>query len=442
MSDHTLIIDDPNLPFLELAWSPDRLTELFNHHVSDKRVSVSVDDVIYTPATRCIIRCSLQVVEDPGSPRRSALVSMSKDSRFRPKDSTEPHSRRNADTSYVADYGCLIEQFPADWGLPTLRGALSLSEITPVLAAALEDREDAPISWQAADVLHYRPHRRCVLRYRPEAPYDEQASLIVKVYPPGSKAEEAARRMRALRQQAASAGLDIPAPLVLDEHLNVLVMARAPGSSLKQRLRAAPTEEAARATTALAATALAALHSLHMDGGGGGPHTLSSEIARLRKRAALLALVAPELARAINASMDRVERLLHRHPLEVVSVGHGDFTLSQLLADGDHVAMVDFDRTAPADPALDVGNLMGKLYRDALDAPGTKLDGLADTFLAQYELASGRANGLADRARLVQALTIVRWALRSFSPRGGGGGDASSYPFLLLEEANRCLTHG
>lgn len=432
------LISDPNLPHLELAWSPERLAELFNRHAGRALVSVRVDDVFYAPATRCIIRCSLTSIGEPDLPPRPALVSMAKDDRFHPSGSTEPQSGRDADASYIAEYGCLLEQFPADWGLPTLRGATSLSEITPVLAAALGDRSDAPVAWRAAQVLHYRPHRRCVLRYRPEAPDVEPDSVIVKVYPPGSKAGKAAHRMMTLRSGAASAGLDVPEPLLVDERLNVLVMAFARGTSLKQLLRAAPTAEAARQTTAAAASALAALHSLQMD--GGEPRTLELEIGRLRKRATLLALVAPALAGAVSATTDRLERLVQHHAPEIISVGHGDFTLSQLLAHGERVAMVDFDRISSADPALDVGNLMGKLHRDALDAPGTVLEGLPEVFLAQYESLSGRRNGLAERARLMQALTIVRWALRSLSPQSRGGGIESSYPFLLLEEANRCLS--
>jgi len=101
---------------------------------------------------------------------------------------------------------------------------------------------------------------------------------------------------------------------------------------------------------------------------------------------------------------------------------------------------VDYDMASLGDPAIDVGNFMAQFIKYALSAGLSHLRQSAPSFLAAYQARSAR-DGLTERARLFQALSLVRLAVREFrkSPRSYARKGQSSRPVLLLREAAACL---
>ena len=62
---------DPELPFLEMAWSPSQMLDFFNHRVLPivhphwEAVAVAINDMAYKPGARCEILYSLQLGDPP-----------------------------------------------------------------------------------------------------------------------------------------------------------------------------------------------------------------------------------------------------------------------------------------------------------------------------------------------------------------------------------------
>lgn len=434
MSAPTLLIDSA-LPSLEIAWSADRITELLNKHVlpiarpGQHAEESAIDYVVYTPGKKCLVSCSFRVRGHGPHETQAALVSLAAGDQLRRR-------RLSPAAIFVPSEHCLVELFPVDWNLPSLPDALSATHMT----AVLNDVRDADYVWADPQVLHYRPHRRCVMRYQRSGPVDDGADVFVKVYPPGSKAAEAAAVMAELRPSAAQEGLNIPQPLGVSDAVSSLLMDRARGSSMNEMMRMAGSQREAEAISGLVAGALTTLHSLPRSSDG-APRTLTSEMNRSRRHLDGLRIIVPELGHEVASMFDTISGFLDRFPTELVPVCHGDFTLNQLLCEGEDVSMVDFDRVSAGDPALDVGNLMAKLDRDTMNSNGAIVDDISEKFLEQYQLASGRRNALWERAQLTRAVAFVRSAIRSFrhAPQEfvHSGSDARS--FVYLEEARRCL---
>ncbi len=375
-------------------------------------------------AEKCVIRCSFHVNDESEAQPQVALVTM--------KGADAAQLDHLPDSEYASRLGCVVELFPADWALPTLPSVMSPQSMT----ATLGEARDPGLRWRSPDVLHYRPHRRCVLLYRPVfANEADDVDVIVKVFPPGPSAALAADLIADLRPKAAAAGLNIPRPLGVSEPMSALIMERAAGISMKARLRASTSSIEAIGTSALVAEALSALHTL-------GPipsarsRTLTSEIRRVRRHLTRLKIVAPELAGDVDALLNRIAFHDGQYPENFVSVCHGDFTLNQLLCDGDRVSMLDFDRASAGDAALDVGNLMAKLDREIKRSEHKWLEGMPEKFLEQYQTASGRTSGLVERAQLTRAFVHVQSAIRSFrhAPQEYMLNGSESRPYAYLRE--------
>jgi thiamine kinase-like enzyme len=63
--------------------------------------------------------------------------------------------------------------------------------------------------------------------------------------------------------------------------------------------------------------------------------------------------------------LERAGRLLDGSVQPLVP-SHGDFGWSQLIGDGESVALVDFDKAGMAERALDLGNLLAQTVRSGL----------------------------------------------------------------------------
>ena len=186
---------------------------------------------------------------------------------------------------------------------------------------------------------------------------------------------------------------------------------------------------------------LAALHGLRGD--GPAARSLDDDLASERTRAAGLHLVAPSLACQVDTLLESIAELAARQACPTPTLIHGDYAPSQLLLDRDRVAIVDFDTVGPGDPAIDVGNFMAESRRLAL-VPGQEyLRTLAAHFLAEYRARVPDA-GIVERARLGQAIALVRMALSSFqrAPHAWAASGSASLPGLLIQEAGACLQEG
>ena len=288
-------------------------------------------------------------------------------------------------------------------------------------------------------ILGYRPHNRAVIAYTP-ARGEDGNTVIGKLYRSASKAKRVWQTMRALHAGADSAWPGIPRPLALAEGHGLLLMTRLSGPSLREVLDAEPTVTRAGALGREAAEALTGLHAAPADGLRLKVKTLAAAAARVREQAEHVAQVAPLLARDIEGLLDGHARAVREAAWGECRLLHGDCTLRHFLQHAGGVAVLDFDRFCLGDPALDIGYFMAEAHADAVRTGRAELRVLAASFLAEYEGRCGERS-LADRARVVQGVVLLSYALRRFrtGPLDFALEASSSLPARLVQEAAGCF---
>jgi aminoglycoside phosphotransferase (APT) family kinase protein len=438
--------EDPKLPLVGLAWAPAELGELLNRHVlpaisrDDEVTGVAIEQLSYTPGIKCTGLYSLRFGESPNASTGRAVVSFAKRAKLR-----EIHSRHYGDTEptdrpisaravLLPELRCLVELFPSDWGLLSLARAMEAAEVASMLSpAGTRPSESLP----EVEVLRYKPHRRCVLRYGLESGAGRR-EVVGKVYRPGQRAAEAWRTLAAAHARERDDSVVIPAPLRLVRGWDLVLMEHVAGSPMEQVLEGTGGPRRVDQAAQLAATALTTLHQLPLR--GSAVRLLEHDLQVERKRAAPLQLVAPLLARQVETLLDRIALLVERTACPVPTAIHGDFAPSQLMLDGERAAVVDFDTVCLGDPAIDVGNFAAESRRLALTPGQSHVRQLATQFIAECR-ARGVGDGIVERARLYEAIALVRMAISSFqrSPRGLIETPRRSLPILLLREAAACL---
>ena len=422
--------EDRALPFLGMAWSRSEAPQFFNRHVlpalcpGREVKAVAIEDMTYFPGRKCEILYSLQL--DDTSARHSpwAVATFTKDDRA--QKIYARHYGEGVPTSgarglcpavCLPEYGCVVELFPWDWRLPSLRGAMNAAAIRSLLPAG--DGAARSGGYPQIQVLRYRPHLHCVMRYAlesAEGPDHTSAKrlgrdmmLVGKVYSPGPHAAQAWRALHTLHSQAIP-GVTIPGPFLLEPEWNLVLMECAPGTSMKQVLAQATSRRHAEAVVRLAVRTLVWLHNLRLQ--TQTVWTLADELGHIHRLNTRVRLVAPQLADQVNSLLDRLATLAPESRVDACI--HGDCKPSQFLVDDDRVALVDFDRGCLGDVAVDIGNFTAALHKEAVRGCEHSRE-LASFFLAEYERCSGKT-GLGDRARVFRAAALVRMAVSAKRP--------------------------
>jgi aminoglycoside phosphotransferase (APT) family kinase protein len=146
--------------------------------------------------------------------------------------------------------------------------------------------------------------------------------------------------------------------------------------------------------------------------------TADHELNDLDREFDVVAAVWPDKAERIRAAMGPACESLRGAPDLVLS--HGDYTPSQVLLEGQSVAIVDLDTLCWGEPALDLGRYLAHLRLLTVKAGGSTAEtfawDLGDEFLRGYADTSARtaaAVRATNRIRLYQAITLARSALRA-----------------------------
>ena len=327
-------------------------------------------------------------------------------------------------SAVAAGAGLALHPFPIDPALPTLIGATNPSVVSNLVKFAGIDQ------LPTAETVHHPREGACVLRYHfPEGP-DRSPDLYGKVYGDDS-GDAIARNLKALTRSPEGAEIDspvrFPRPLVYSASLRLLITEALPGVALVPQLlktvldddpkhtrkeNKKHTDELRNAVRA-SAEALAVLHTTTAPA---SVHSMSDDLAGLRRELDVIGSVWPEVADDLRGRVDGLFWNAPEVPNLVLS--HGDFTPSQVLLDNDMAAVVDMDTLCWADPALDVGRYMAHL-----DVLATKLSGhdarplvddLGTAFVESYSAAApATAAGVVDRVGFYRALTLTRTAVHA-----------------------------
>jgi aminoglycoside phosphotransferase (APT) family kinase protein len=275
--------------------------------------------------------------------------------------------------------------------------------------------------------IRYRAGTRSVLRYRSAS---APRVLFGKLH--RQDAERHARAQAGLRDALdAERGPGTPRPRVpdvvgCDARLGLVVLAAARGRALGALAFDPAVDEATR----LRALHLAGgqLAGLHVSAGTGGPvRVAADDIDELRR-------YLPAVRQVDGGLADRYARLLDRVDAVPGGLGglapaHGALRTDQLLLGPDGIVLLDLDGLAWAEPARDLGNLLGYLSWRAVRRPGERaaLTAAGRAFAAGYRAHGPRL----DPARLhnCQAITLLKIAGRRY--RSLASGEWPMVPELL-----------
>jgi len=326
--------------------------------------------------------------------------------------------------------------FPVDPDLPTLVDATDDARVTRALAR----EAPVPLAVARCDVSrgHYGRRHRCVLRYELDGDGAGSGSGRRTLYGKVAADDRGARALRVMAALRAMPRVEgghapaIPEPLLYSPAMRLLVLEELPGAPvvgrlLRMRIRREPAREpgALGLEQAVEACAHAAayLHASPVE--PGPPRTAAGELAELAAGVDAMRPVAPELASWLEARLGTVEdrlagssRLAHR-------LSHGDFTSTQLLADGRACGLVDFDTVCHAEPALDLGQFTAhlrvacrKAERRAGASRAELADRLCERFLDVYARSTPggppAARRLLRRARAYELVSLLRLAIHSW----------------------------
>lgn len=286
------------------------------------------------------------------------------------------------------DYGWLrTTMFPHDRQLPTLGEALTV---------------DGDLT-----VVRYRPGRRCTFRVT-----DRRGTRFGKVFrdESGLGIHDAGTALdRACRRGVL--GFAVAPPMAWDAARRVLWQGVVPGAPLLDRLSTDGAERlACQMGAALGTLAVSTIQpTVRFDAAVQCART-HAYARELGTRVPALATEATSLGEGLSA--------IHRRRAGRVCPIHGAPHVNQWLADGDRLALVDFDRFSAGNPELDVATFLGEL--DFEEDLATPVPVIARAFVDGYQQTAGPLDTVllaAYRAhkRLAKALRSAR-ALR---PDGG-----------------------
>lgn len=203
-------------------------------------------------------------------------------------------------------------------------------------------------------VLKHRAGKRCVFAYD-IATADGTTVLVGKIYRK-KRGKRTFGRMQHMLSAASLSGkkLQMAEPLAYLPEIDMLLLPMLSGKTLEQ---ISEIETIGNAMQSLGQT-LAVLHSLSLP---------NCEIRTMREHLAkychpgfdALCSAHPSLQKTVN---EILQRLLDFDEIDqMLKPVHGDINLSQIFVENGSITLIDFDSSAVANPALDIGNMFAVL---------------------------------------------------------------------------------
>ena len=268
--------------------------------------------------------------------------------------------------------------------------------------------------------LRYRPGQRHVLRYEPVD--GAGPTLFVKLYADdrGTRLARAAATVAEILGEGSDGVAAVPVAALEAER--ALVFERAPGLPLRALLHRQD-----RRTGVALRQAGALLRRIHdaapADEGPALGRSVDDELAEVTSATRAVAQLAPTLGALVGDVLARTQEALAAAPAEPAALVHGDFKTDHLLVGRRTLTLIDVDKCAVADPALDLAKFLADLRWWLRGDPAAAA--AQGAFLAGYGPATA---GREVRARALEPLFMVkltarrvqvhqpRWASRTAGP--------------------------
>jgi hypothetical protein len=254
---------------------------------------------------------------------------------------------------------------PADPRMPQLVG-LSQQEHIATAIAELAGAGSAQAAAVGIATVRYRPGQRHVLRVGQPTGGDGTTFVKLDRDDSGVRAVAVARAVGPILADGCShAALAQPLGYDLVDHASM--WRQAPGAPLQRWLTGGSS-----CGSGLVGLLGAALRVLHDRGpgpasgafdavGGLSAHDAAAELAATLRAGEHLDVLLPELAQRYRALARQVADRLERLPGEAPTFTHGDVKCDNIISDGRTLCLLDLDRCAWADPALDLAKVLADL---------------------------------------------------------------------------------
>ena len=255
--------------------------------------------------------------------------------------------------------------------------------------------------------VRYRPGQRHVLLYRPAAGEDGP-TLFAKLYrdDAGARAHDVARGVADLLDDARGCAGARPIRY-LDDGDRALLFPSVPGVPLSAYLRGGA--RAAGAHLRHGGATLRRLHDAPPELAAlVEPRPVEAELAATDRASEAIRQLLPHAGAVARDILARTRDLLSRMPAEPPCFAHGDYKADHLLVGRAGVTLIDFDRCARAEPALD----LAKFLADLRWWMANRSSGVAS---AQEEFLRGY--GPASRLRLARAKVLEPLLLLKMTAR-------------------------
>jgi hypothetical protein len=298
-----------------------------------------------------------------------------------------------------------------DREMPSLAPALNPDEAQQRFDERLRHLagENGSLVLREIRVSRYKPGRRCVIEYDLDVERQDQSSesltLLGKVRV-RRFGKSGYRMLRSLRDagfdEDAPDGVRVPRPVGTIPEFRMWLQRKVPGQVSTELLARPGGAELARRISEAA-------HKVHR---ANVPterrHTMADELRILHERLPEVARGEPRWARRIGRLLAACERLGESVPEPAPRGIHRDFYADQVLVDGPHLYLIDFDLYCEGDPALDIGNFLGHVTEQSLRTLGDPdaLTGVERAMEERFAELSGEATRPA--IRVYATLTLAR----------------------------------
>ncbi|HEX5905547.1 MAG TPA: aminoglycoside phosphotransferase family protein [Propionibacteriaceae bacterium] len=294
---------------------------------------------------------------------------------------------------------------PSDRRLPQLARLTTYAHLNAVLSRLTDD----PITASSISTIRYRPGERHVLRVNLGSGNGRLRSVFIKIDRDdrGRHAVRIAGTLGGpLTARLPSASLARPVGYAADDQ--AALWWAAPGRTLGEHLRAP-----AGAPTPLVATAGRALREFHACGVDAPydllvSHDAASEWRATQRAGEIVSGLLPEVGEQYRAVGENVIAELHRRLDAAPTCLHGDAKADNVVVEGDRVILLDLDRCASGDPALDLGKLIADLRWWACVTGSNAADLIRGLRVGYGDGAPGQW----ERARLLAVVFQLKLAAR------------------------------
>lgn len=392
MSQPVALAPDPAVPQRDRLLDSDDIARRLSTRLGADIRSCRVGSICYQPGRRLRVVYQLRIDGQDVHVAAGTFPSRSRSERaFREASDAARHAGPVRPAVYDTGLDTVFWTFPNDRKLANL-------------PAAVEAREDltrlVDASWARSLLVDYNAESSAVVSC-----LDDSGRVVAyaKVHP-GDEGERTFRVHSALAGLTRESGPRIARPLAYAQQYRTLLVEPIEGTSIRHLTGTG-------LVTGLHAygAALATLHSLPPDSIATGGR---DELERLRRRVDGVRMVLPDVAEQITELLDELSvRWGETHEPSVPI--HGDTNENNAILEGDHIALIDFDRAGVGAAASDVGNHLSLLrfFRAlGLISPAAQR-ARAEAFTRGY--ASVRPLPARDCLRMHESAGLVERAFRA-----------------------------